>query len=268
MVGFLSETTLAAIVAELDDGDTVGLALTGSYARGDASDYSDVDVIRFVRDMPAEETDRYRLEIRDHKLLSVSTTTVAEKREELTWPEKAIWAVPGLRQACVLLDSEGSLAKLKREADAFTWDRLGGAADKYVSDCVMGYAEEAHKVLTGLASGRESTIMYGTLGLVFGLARAVAVMHRVLVESDNSYFDQVQDAVGRCSAWTRGFRQAAGLDPGTVNERGIAGLQMYRETAALASRVLRSEHAGVVDNALEIIERSGVIDQEDRNRGP
>ncbi len=265
MVEPLSQAALAAIVAELDDGDTVGVALTGSYARGDPTDYSDIDVIRFVRDMPAEETDRYRLETRDGRLLSVTTTTVVGMREGLTRPEKAIWAVPGLRQACVLLDSEGALAELKREADAFAWERLGRAADKYVSESVMGYAEEAHKVLTGMALGRESTMLYGTLGLVFGLARAVAVMHRVMVQSDNSYFDQVQDAAGPDSVWTRGFRQAAGLDPGSVRERGIAGLRLYRETASLASPVLLSEHAGVVDHSLEVMERSGAIDQDGRS---
>ncbi|MCH8205740.1 MAG: nucleotidyltransferase domain-containing protein [Chloroflexi bacterium] len=118
------EIALARIVMELDDGDTVGVALTGSHARGDPTDYSDVDVLRFVQCLPEQEGDRYRLEVRDGHLFSVTTTTVAEKTGELTRPEKAIWAVPGLRQARVLLDKEGSLAELKLEADDFSWGRF------------------------------------------------------------------------------------------------------------------------------------------------
>ena len=264
----LSEASLAAIVAELDDDDTVGVALTGSHARGDPTDYSDVDVLRFVRGMPARESERYRLEVRDGRLFSITTTKLEEKTAELGHPERAIWAVPGLRQARVLLDREGSLAELKREAEAFSWEPLGPAADEYVGYGVMGYAEEVHKVLTGIALGRESTVLYGTLGLVLGLAEVVAVMHRVLVESDNSYLDQVQDAAGRDSAWTRRFRLAAGLDPGTVGERGIAGLRLYEETAALARPVLLGQRLEVVEHALAAISSSGLVDQEDPRHFP
>ncbi|MCH8205739.1 MAG: hypothetical protein IH956_01910 [Chloroflexi bacterium] len=137
---------------------------------------------------------------------------------------------------------------------------LRPAADEYVSYSVMGYAEEAHKVLAGLKSGRDSTVLYGILGLVLGLAEAVAVHRRVLVESDNSYFDQVQEAAGDNSEWSRQFRQAAGFDPGAVRARGLAALRLYEDTVGLARPVLREQDAEVVDHALAAIRRSRLVD--------
>ena len=39
--GSLDENLLSRLVTELDDTDTVGVALTGSHARGDATRYSE-----------------------------------------------------------------------------------------------------------------------------------------------------------------------------------------------------------------------------------
>src|SRR5438067_8736102 len=46
----LSEEFLNALVAELDNDDIVGIILGGSFARGEARPYSDVDIACFVRD--------------------------------------------------------------------------------------------------------------------------------------------------------------------------------------------------------------------------
>ena len=42
----LSNTFLGSLAAELDDTNTVAVALMGSHARGDATSYSDVDLVR------------------------------------------------------------------------------------------------------------------------------------------------------------------------------------------------------------------------------
>src|SRR5207249_4201988 len=46
----LPDEFLNALVAELDDEDVVGIILGGSYVRGEATPYSDVDIARFVAD--------------------------------------------------------------------------------------------------------------------------------------------------------------------------------------------------------------------------
>ena len=148
---------------------------------------------------------------RDH-LVSLSTTTVDAKRAELSRPETAIWAVPGLRQARILLDRDGALAALLREAQAFRWEPLQPAADAYASYNVMGLAEEVHKVLGALEGADESAALNATWGLVAGLARAVIVQRGVLIRTENAYFLQAQEAAGLESAWSRAFRVAAGFE--------------------------------------------------------
>ena len=100
--------------------------------------------------------------------------------------------------------------------------------------------------------------MYGTLGLVNGLTRAMAIHRRLLITSENTYFAQVQEAMGRDSAWTHLFRLAAGFDPGAptampFQSRALAGLVLYRETVALMRDLLPERHLPVVDIALAAI---------------
>jgi hypothetical protein len=160
-----------------------------------------------------------------------------------------------------LLDKEGALAKLKQEAGAFTWEPLRVAADEYASYDVMGYAEEVHKILSALTKRDESAVLYGTVGLLFGLTRAVAVQRGILIESENSYLRQVQESVGRDSVWTRYHRLAAGFEIGATNRspaevRGIAGLALYEETVRLLWHILRPAHLDVIDHTLTAIRES------------
>jgi hypothetical protein len=243
------------------DETTVGIALGGSYARGQAHAYSDVDILHLVTTLPPENK-RYILKYQSGPLISVSAKTVAAEREKLSQPEKAIWAVPGLRQLRILLDNDGSLAQLQQEARAFTWEPLQAAADEYASRLVVGNAEEAHKVLGGLVTRDESAALHAVLGLYLGMAQAFSVQRGILIHTENAYFRLVQDVAGRDSAWTRYFRLAVGLDAGPPEQppaeaRGIAALQLYRETARMLRSILQREHAEVVDGTLALIEQSG-----------
>ena len=49
-------------------------------------------------------------------LVSVSLTTLEDAYDSLRNPKKAIWVIPGLRQARILLDKDGSIAALKEFA--------------------------------------------------------------------------------------------------------------------------------------------------------
>jgi hypothetical protein len=241
---------LARLLAEFTTAETTGVLLTGSYARGDATEFSDVDLVRYVTTLPEADTDRYTLAWREGWLVSLSCATVAGKRDELARPETAIWAVPGLRQARLLLDGDGSLAALLDEAHTFCWEPLQGAADAYASYELMGLAEEAHKVLAGLRRGDEALALYGTWGLVLGLARAVATQRGVLIRTENAFFQQVQETVGATSAWAAAFRQAAGFEVAAPLERAAAGLRLYQATAALFAPIVRPAHRPVIEATL------------------
>jgi hypothetical protein len=245
-----TDSLIARLLAEFTNAETIGVLLTGSHARGDATEFSDVDLVRFAPALPEAEEDRYTLAWRAGRLVSLSCATIAGKRDELARPETAIWAVPGLRQARPLLDRAGALAALLEEARAFRWEPLQEAADAYASYELMGLAEEAHKALAGLAGGDETLALYGTWGLVIGLARAVAVQRGVLIRTENVYFRQIQEAMGLDSAWAAAFRRAAGLEAAPALARAAAGLRLYQETAALLAPIVRPVHWPVIEATL------------------
>jgi hypothetical protein len=258
----------------LDGEDIVAIALMGSYARGDATEYSDVDVVRFAASPPESDEEEYTLQYRGGRLVSISTTTVAAKERELSHPVSAVMAVPGLRQARVLLDKDGALAALREKAMSFTWEPLQPAADRLASYDLMGNAEEVHKVLSALVRRDESAAMYGTMGMCNALTRIVIVQRGLLIRTENSWFQLVYDAVGRDSEWTRYHRLANGFEAGPPHlppfeVRAIAGLHLYEETAGLLRHVLRPAHAQVVDTAIANIHRLGrLVDWNDSHQLP
>ena len=69
----LSDAFLNELVAELDGDDVVAIALMGSYARGDATAYSDVDVVRFAANAPESDEKGYALQYRGGCLVSISS---------------------------------------------------------------------------------------------------------------------------------------------------------------------------------------------------
>jgi predicted nucleotidyltransferase len=259
----LSETFLRQLVAEFATPGTIALSLAGSYARGDATRWSDVDIIRYAETMPVTSEERYTLLPRSGRLVSLTTTRIATKQEELALPREAIFAVPGLRQARILHDPTGALEALHQRARDFSWEPLRVVANAYASEMVMGLAEEAHKLLGALSRRDESAAIYATHGAVRGLTLAVAVGRGVLIESENSYFRQVQKAAGPDSAWTRYHRIAAGFVVGSsrlapATSAGIAALHLYRETAHLLLAALLPRHLAVIEATLEAIAASGL----------
>jgi hypothetical protein len=259
----LPDVLLSDLIAEFADANTIGLLLAGSHARGDATPYSDIDLIRFTPIMPEADADRYTLAYREGHLVSLSTTTVYAKRAELRRPETAIWAVPGLRQARLLLDRDGALVALLHDAHTFRWDTLQSEADVYASYNVMGLAEEVHKVLGALAKDDEAVVLYGTWGLVAGLARAMIVQRGVLIQTENAYFHQAQEAAGLDSAWSGAFRIAIGLEMVPVTTRAGAALRLYQETAMRLSSALQPQHLAVIRGALARIQAAGLMREGD-----
>ena len=50
----LSDSFLQFLVIQLDNENTIGVTMTGSYARGEDGSYSDVDIHFYVRQMSCE----------------------------------------------------------------------------------------------------------------------------------------------------------------------------------------------------------------------
>ena len=255
----LPDSFLQSILKRIDSPDVIGVGIVGSYARGQAGQYSDVDVDIFVSRLPENPYDRYTLRYWENRLVSLKSTLPESERAALNDPRRAIWAVPGLREMRILLDKDGSMAALQKAAQDFNWSPLQSAADEFAAEEVMGNAEEVHKILNGLARRHESTVLYATWGLVKNILEAVAVQRGILVISENRYFDLIQESVGRDSKWTNAFRTAWGLDPASSHyqTRGMAALRLYHLSAAMFDPLIPEKHRAVVNHTLQLIKDAG-----------
>jgi predicted nucleotidyltransferase len=254
----LSQSFLQSLVERIDSPNVIGVGIVGSYARGEESKYSDVDVDIFVSQLPERLYDRYTLGYWDNKLISLKYVLLDEEHSALTNPRRAIWAVPGLRGMRILLDKDGSIYMLQQAAQDFDWSALQSAANEYAAEEVMGCAEEVHKILNGLARDHESMVLYATWGLVKSMLEAVAVQRGLMIISENRYFDLIQEAMGRDSKWTSAFRTAWGLDLGgsRYQTRGTAALTLYRLTAALFDELIPEKHREVMNTVLHLIKEA------------
>ncbi len=256
----LSDSFIRFALKQIDSPDVIGIGLVGSYARRQESKYSDVDFDIFVSRLPENPYDRYTLRYWDGKLVSLKTTLLDDERTALTDPRRAIWAVPDLRVMKALLDKGGAMSALQQAAQDFDWVPLQPAADEFAAEEIMGNAEEVHKILSGLARGHESTVLYATWGLVKNMLEAVAVQKGLMIVSENRYFDLIQESVGRDSKWTRAFRTAWGLDPhaSQYQSRGAAALTLYRLSAAMFDELIPEKHREVVNRTLQLIKEAGI----------
>lgn len=256
----LSDDYLNALVAELDNDEIVGIIFGGSYARNEATPFSDVDIACFVPDSMKPPAKRFIY--RDGRLLSIGYRTVADTRRELDRPERAIFIVTGFRR--VLLDKDGSVRRLMREIETFNWGPLQEGADSYASFGMMLAAEQVHKILSEIFKGDDLGLSYAISKLLSWLTEAIAVQRGVLVKNDSSYYRQVQEAAGLESAWTRYHRLAAGVDaaPGDirpVKTRGIAVLCLYRETLDLLQTAMQPDHLQVAEQAVQIVNKAEFV---------
>ena len=257
----LSDTFIQSILEQVDSLDVVGVGIVGSYARGQENRYSDVDVDIYVNKLPENPYNRYTLRYWDERLVSFKSTLLNDEWSALTNPRRAIWAVPGLRGMNIVLDKNGSLSALQQAARDFDWSPLQPAANEYAAEETMRCAEEAHKILNGLAREHESTVLYATWGLVKSILEAVAVQRGLMILSENRYFDLIQDSMGRASDWTRAFRTAWGLDSNSsqYQSRGSAALTLYCLTAEIFDALIPAKHRNTVSKTLERIKEAEIL---------
>lgn len=253
---------LRSLVAQLDNENTVGITMAGSLARGEGDRFSDVDIQHYLRVVPETKLEAYSLRFIDNFLVSIHANTVSEEAAGLSDPHRAIWVVPGLRQARILLDKDGSVALLIESAGNFRWDDIQPAADAMVSWQLCNLAEEVYKILGALETHNESKTLYAISSLLFDLVETLLVRRGVLVPTENAYFSLAQEIAGWDSEWTRQLRLAAALDPLSADRpvyatRGIAALNLYRLTAGLMTDVLRPAEAIVVQRTLAVMAEAG-----------
>jgi predicted nucleotidyltransferase len=232
---------ISTITAELAAEGADAVVLMGSYARGDASPYSDIDLV-----VLGEGRDRY--ECRAGVLIVAHWLDAATVRQGFTNVTAVGSEIPGWREAKILFDRQGIAAQLQREADAWTWAAVDAAAcDRYVARELAGLAEEVQKLAGALQRGAQLTAAVQRNVLVLRMAGIMAVHQRLLYGTENRLWDLMAAQLG--DPWASLQAQAMGLDGEPFAQTCRAALDLYAQTAYAARSVLDDQQIQIVEQA-------------------
>jgi hypothetical protein len=247
---------LTELVADLSSEHTVAIVLAGSAVRGDATQYSDLDLAHIVDESYSGPEKKFHYQA--GLLISVSARTLEWWRLAASQPERAIFLVPAMREARILSDTTDVFQQYLSELAAFTWAPLQEAANRFAGAAVAAQAETVHKVLSALVRG--DGLFEPAAMLTLDMTQSMAVQRGVMVKSSASYMQQVRDVVGEESAWSNFHRTATNQTDEvgvSAREQAEAAVRLYRETVRLIEAVMlpdRRELAAatvaVVDEAL------------------
>lgn len=260
----LTETMLQSLIAEVDQQQVRGIILGGSQARGDATPYSDVDLACFMPDDFQPLRNRYFY--RDSRLIGVSLKTLKTIQEQLADPYRALWVVPSMKQARVLLDKDGSMAQLKQMVEEFRWEALQDEALGYAGHILHCDIEFAHKLLSDLWQHNQAGAAYTIQRIFDGATMVMALFHGVFIITDHMYYQQVEEAVGLETDWTRYHRLLIGLENDneaatSIEERAKLALRLYCETAVHLWPSLSEQRREVVGQGMRLIKSQLIIQE-------
>ena len=252
---------IGTLIERFDGPDVDALVLMGSYARGTANPYSDIDLTRFTCAHGAHRTRTFQGLIAD-QLVVVNDLGSAAVEDIFTHPEVTSGYLVGLRLARPLQDRNGTFARIQERAHAFTWDAtLQAKANAWASEALAGWSEDMRKGIVGLADNDPGRLLNAHFACSWGLSRIMQVQRGVLLASSNDFYRTVAEAVGRDSEWVRlrhitfGIAPVDGRPP-TLREQVVAGLRLYIATAALLAPMLRPEDQPLIMQTVELIRHS------------
>ena len=227
--------------------DAQAVVLTGSHARGDATIYSDVDLVA-IGDGPD-----YRLEMHAGLLVSTSWQTRSEVEETLRSPSQACAAVPAWRSARILYDPNGIAAELVASAQNWQWDDIGEARlTAWVAEELTGYAEEVFKLVAMLEQRRLQAASVQRSVLTLRIPMIMATHLRLLYDSENVLWDMVGDVLD--GDWRELQSAAFGLSGEPFQESCLAALELYVRACERVMASFDSRQLAVVEAAIRALE--------------
>ena len=247
---------LEQLIQRFDAPGVQAIVLMGSYARGEAGPYSDIDVVRFSLGAELPGVGSYLV---DGYLVVVSDITSGQVERWFTEPEAATDSIMGVSSAQVLLDRDGYFAGIQARARAFAWDQaMQERANQCASAMLVGWIEEVHKGLAGLQRNDIGRLLNARHGLSWGLGRVMKVQRGMLMSGDNAFYDELTQEMGQQSVWMRLLRIAFGIESEegkapTLSEQVRAGLRLYILTAELLAPVLRMEDRPLITHTVQLI---------------
>jgi predicted nucleotidyltransferase len=251
----VEQPNFRAVAERFDHPDSRAVVLMGSYARGAAGLYSDVDLVRYTKD------DRIVLpdsgsHLIGSRLVVVSDVTPTQLEAAFNQPEVAVETIQGLRSGRALLDRDGFFEAIQQRAHSFQWDdEMQAKGNRWASGQMVGWIEEVRKGLEGLRRNDTGRLLHGRFGCSWGLTRVMCVQRGVLLSGDNALFEEVTASVGRDTEWARLCRAvyAAGSEPSTLRDQVKAGLQLYNLTATVLADVLLAEDQPLISATVDLV---------------
>jgi hypothetical protein len=223
------------------------VVLVGSHARGTATAESDVDLVALGTGAG------YQLSRREGRLVSLSWRTASEQRAHLRSPRSALTEVPGWRSAVIITDPAGIAAGLQRTAADWSWAQVAGPARAWVAAELTGYAEEVHKLVSALRSGRLRLAAAQRSVLALHLPFVLAVHFETLLSSENDAWDVIARRGGE--RWRAAQDRALGLAGESLADSCRGALEMYVLAAGIAGERLDDRERGVVAQAVAAARR-------------
>lgn len=241
----LEREQLLAMTPKLMQEHVLGLAVVGSYARGNPTPYSDIDVICLVKPdfvFPKEP----RIDLYQGVYRVAQYRSEAQLQEALNLPERAVYDLVGLQQMLILFDPQGVLRKLQLTAQNFTWDsEMNKKADLFLNQEMIAWQEECYKAMAGMHMEQEGRMLLGLYGLTYGLVRLMLVAKGVLLESENDFFEALTNAYSQDiggSELVDMMGLAFGLDEGfPLLQRVETGLLLYLQFAEYLGERLKPQ---------------------------
>lgn len=220
----------------------LAVVLVGSHARGTATAESDVDLVALG------VGPGYQLSRREGRLVSLSWRTADEQRSHFLSPRSVLTEVPGWRSAVIITDPDGIAAGLRRSAVEWSWEQVAGPARAWVAAELTGYAEEVHKLVSALRSGRPRLAAAQRSVLAVHLPFVLAVHFETLHASENEVWDAIARRAGE--AWRSAQDRALGLAGESLADSCRGALEMYVLAAGIAGERLDERELGVVSAAV------------------
>lgn len=221
--------------------------LVGSHVRGEATEWSDIDVV-----CVGARSD-YVFQLTDLGPVSWTFATADEHRAGMMNHHSCGQVVPAWRNAHILDDPNGQAGRLVDFARDWTWDRLDPAPEVWAAGQVYGYAEEVLKLHKTVSQKDWVNARVQASILAVHLAPVIAAGTRTFFASENHLWHLLADRLGE--EWRRNQEAALATRGELPEESCAAAIELFRAVCALFDEDMSADQRRIVRYALEVGDR-------------